>query len=106
MSGEVVIKEIKETPDVADTPFAMAVLNDKGEIAMYGFYDKDVARKMSHIPLYTKPKSVPLTDQEISRMAQELIEVECFDEGEYGMQYNIHAVDFARAIIKASRGEE
>lgn len=87
MSDEVVIKEIKETPDVADTPFAMAVLNDKGEIAMYGFYDKDVAREMSHIPLYTKPRAQPLSDEEI--------------ESIYYKDFNFEDADmikFARAI--------
>ena len=44
-----------------------------------------------------KPK--PLSDEEINALGHELIDVEYFDEGEYGMQSNIYGlVEFARAI--------
>ena len=44
-------------------------------------------------------KSKPLTEEEINNLGHELIDVEYFDEGEYGMQSNIYGfVEFARAI--------
>ena len=43
-----------------------------------------------------KPK--PLTDEEIAALKREYIDVELFDEGDYGMQYNIYGVE---ALIRA-----
>jgi hypothetical protein len=44
-----------------------------------------------------KPK--PLTEEEINALGHEFIDVEYFDEGEYGMQSNVYGfVEFARAI--------
>ena len=41
---------------------------------------------------YLPFKSKPLTDQEIAELEQQWIEVELFDEGEYGTQYNVYGV--------------
>lgn len=44
----------------------------------------------------------PLTKEEIADLQYKYIEIETFDEGEYGMEYNIYGVeDFARAIERA-----
>jgi hypothetical protein len=98
MSEEIFIREIKETPAVSDTPFAMAILDDKGEIVAYGPYHEDFARYVLHIPLYTKPQLKPLTDEEIAALKKEYIDVELFDEGDYGMEYNTYGVE---ALIRA-----
>jgi hypothetical protein len=51
------------------------------------------------IPLYTAPRE--LSDDEIEALGVKHIDIEWFDEGEYGMEYNIYGlVDFARAILK------
>lgn len=43
----------------------------------------------------------PLPDRVIQRLKFDLIDVELFDEGEYGMEYNVYGVEeFARAIEK------
>ena len=48
----------------------------------------------------------PLSDEEIKELKQKHIEIELFDEGEYGMEYNIYGVeDFARAIEAKVRGQ-
>ncbi len=42
-----------------------------------------------------------LSDDEIEALGREHIDIEWFDEGEYGMEYNMYGlVDFARAILK------
>jgi hypothetical protein len=42
-----------------------------------------------------------LSDEEIIAISREHIDIEWFDEGEYGMEYNIYGiVEFARAILK------
>ena len=44
----------------------------------------------------------PLTEEEIADLQYKYIEIEWFDEGEYGMEYNIYGVEeFARAIERA-----
>lgn len=54
-------------------------------------------RGMDPAKMLWKPK--PLSDEEINALGHELIDVEYFDEGEYGMQSNIYGlVEFARAI--------
>jgi hypothetical protein len=78
------------------SPFAMAILDEKLEIAMYGPYNEWFAREMNHVPLYTHPHK-ELSDEEILKFAQsELVGWACDED----------VIDFARAIIKASRGEE
>ena len=42
--------------DISNVPFAMAVLNDKGEITEYGPYQVEFANEIPHIPLYTTPQ--------------------------------------------------
>jgi len=56
---------LKKITDVSDVPFAMAVLNDKGEITEYGPYQVEFAHEIPHIPLYTTPQTKPLSDEEI-----------------------------------------
>lgn len=41
---------------------------------------------------YYNSKTNPLTDDEIRDLEQKYIEVELFDEGEYGTEYNIYGV--------------
>jgi hypothetical protein len=54
---------------------------------------------INDIPLYTAPRE--LSDDEIEALGREHIDIEWFDEGEYGMEYNMYGlVDFARAILK------
>jgi len=48
--------------DVSNVPFAMAVLNDKGEITEYGPYQVEFAHEIPHIPLYTTPQIKELSD--------------------------------------------
>jgi type VI protein secretion system component Hcp len=49
-----------------------------------------------------KPKAKPLTKEEIADLQYKHIEIEWFDEGEYGMEHNIYGVEeFARAIERA-----
>lgn len=44
-------------------------------------------------------KSKPLSDDEINELSGYHIEIEWFDEGEYGMEYNIYGVrDLVRAV--------
>jgi hypothetical protein len=50
--------------DVSNVPFAMAVLNDKGEITEYGPYQVEFANEIPHIPLYTTPQIKELSDEE------------------------------------------
>lgn len=41
----------------------------------------------------------PLSDDEINQLSGNHIEIEWFDEGEYGMEYNIYGVkDLVRAV--------
>lgn len=50
---------------------------------------------------YTKPGRKPLSDKVIADLKFDYIDVEMFDEGEYGTEYNIYGVEeFARAIEK------
>lgn len=90
--------------DVSNAPFAMAILDDKCEIAMYGAYNADLASAMSHIPLYTKPQLKPLTDEEIAALKREYIDVELFDEGDYGMEYNIYGVEELIRAVEERHG--
>lgn len=51
------------------------------------------------IPLYTTPQTKPLSDDEINQLSGYHIEIEWFDEGEYGMEYNIYGVkELVRAV--------
>lgn len=45
-----------------------------------------------HKKLATEPIPNPLTDDEIRDLEQKYIEVELFDEGEYGTEYNVYGV--------------
>jgi hypothetical protein len=57
----------------------------------------------NYVPLYTHPAKT-LTDEEIREIGKEHLDVELFDEGEYGMQSNIYGiVDFARAILRKAQ---
>ena len=49
-------KFFNKITDVSNVPFAMAVLNDKGEITEYGPYQVEFANEIPHIPLYTTPQ--------------------------------------------------
>lgn len=54
-------------------------------------------------PLYTHPTKT-LTDEEIESLGHKHLEVELFDEGEYGTEWNIYGmVDFARAILRKAQ---
>ena len=75
--------------DVSNVPFAMAVLNDNGEITEFGHYQVDFAHEIPHIPLYTTPQIKELSDEEILNVANNL--------KESNETYNIN---FARAILK------
>lgn len=58
---------------------------------------KPAYKGMDPAKMLWKPK--PLSDEEIENLGRNIIEVEYFDEGEYGMQSNIYGfVEFARAI--------
>ena len=55
------------------------------------------------IPLYKHP-SKQLTDDEIESIGRDTLDVEFFDEGEYGMQFNIYGmVAFAREILRKAQ---
>ena len=64
-------------------------------------YAKDLAKYI----VRTKELQIKeLSDEEIKSIGREHIDVEWFDEGEYGMQYNIYGmVEFARAILKKAQ---
>jgi hypothetical protein len=57
--------------DVSNVPFAMAVLNDNGEITEFGHYQVDFAHEIPHIPLYTTPQLKELSDEEILNLYKE-----------------------------------
>jgi hypothetical protein len=70
----------------------------KLEWAMPIKFDTPLTVKLDKIPLYTHPQK-ELSDEEITKIYKKFSESIC------GMQvYDIHI--FARAIIKASRGEK
>jgi hypothetical protein len=47
-----------------------------------------------------------LSDEEIEELSREYIDIEFFDEGEYGMEYNIYGIiEFARALLKKASEE-
>ena len=78
--------------DVSNVPFAMAVLNDKGEITEYGPYQLEFANEIPHIPLYTTPQIKELSDAEI-RTIQDMCHLK-------NVGYNTFIMRFARAILK------
>ena len=57
-------KFFNKITDVSNVPFAMAVLNDNGEITEFGHYQVDFAHEIPHIPLYTTPQIKELSDEE------------------------------------------
>ena len=76
--------------DVSNVPFAMAVLNDKGEITEYGPYQLEFANEIPHIPLYTTPQIKELSDEEIAKEWSKF----------YPDVFHTHLIDFVRAILK------
>jgi len=57
------------------------------------------------VPLYRHPPR-ELTDDQIRSIGYDTLDVELFDEGEYGMQYNIDGmVAFAREILRKAHGK-
>ena len=76
--------------DVSNVPFAMAVLNDNGEITEFGHYQVDFAHEIPHIPLYTTPQIKELSDEEISLVIWE----------SYQSIGNATLTDLCKAILK------
>ena len=77
--------------NVSNVPFAMAVLNDKGEITEYGPYQIEFANEIPHIPLYTTPQIKELSDEEIIEIGNAVVNLIDSNEG---------WIEFARAILK------
>lgn len=83
-------KFFNKITDVSNVPFAMAVLNDKGEITEYGPYQVEFAHEIPHIPLYTTPQIKELSDKEISLVIWE----------SYQSIGNATLTDLCKAILK------
>jgi len=81
---------LKKITDVSNVPFAMAVLNDKGEITEYGPYQVEFAHEIPHIPLYTTLQTKPLSEEKISQIYKKIYEEE----------HDNQVVALARAIEK------
>lgn len=80
-----------------------------GWIDDYEFYtneqyeDFDEELREDLIPLYRHPPKY-LSDEEIEKIGRDTLDVEFFDEGEYGMEWNIYGmVEFAREILRKAQ---
>ena len=79
-------KFFNKITDVSNVPFAMAVLNDKGEITEYGPYQVEFAHEIPHIPLYTTPQIKELSDEELNKAFDYYCET---DEGVLRFNYEL-----------------
>ena len=84
--------------DVSNVPFAMAVLNDKGEITEYGPYQVEFANEIPHIPLYTTPQIKELSDEKIDECVEKIAKEDDFYPEEIPSDKFLKC--FARAILK------
>ena len=92
--GHTVKEFFNKITDVSNVPFAMAVLNDNGEITEFGHYQVDFAHEIPHIPLYTTPQIKELSDEEIIKVFESP-----FQPNTTG-KINDEVIAFARAILK------
>ena len=61
-----------------------------------------VYKGMDPAKMLWKPK--PLTDEEIAALKREYIDVELFDEGDYGMEYNVYGVEKLIRAVEERHG--
>lgn len=76
-------------------------LRQEGNELVWRISDKDLELFRSMID-YGVHKE--LTDEEIQDLKQKHIEVELFDEGEYGMEYNVYGVEDLIREVEAIHG--